>query len=86
VATWVARSISAGISEGLAGERLATAEPPPAFLQMEPAGACRDGDRMDAWMLAQPLLERPTRVAGEVVADQVELARGIGPVEEREEV
>src|SRR5262249_7102711 len=33
-----------GVGKGLAGERLATEAPPPAFLPIEPAGACRDRD------------------------------------------
>src|SRR5262249_36167876 len=62
----------AGVGEGLAGERLATEEPPPAFLQVEPAGARREGHGVDPRMEPQPLLDGPTGMAGEGVADQVE--------------
>src|SRR5215469_100240 len=41
---------------------------------------------MHAGMLCQPLLDRPTRMAGEIVADQVQLARGIGGVQQRDEL
>src|SRR5262245_1235593 len=57
-----------GVGEGLPGERLAAEEAPPAFRQIQPAGSCREGDRVHAWMLPQPLLDGPTGVAGAVVA------------------
>src|SRR5262249_39387129 len=75
-----------GVGKGLASERLATEEPPPTFLQVQPAGPRRERDGVHAGMLCQPLLDRPTRMAGEIVADQVQLARGIGGVQQREEL
>src|SRR5262249_12983401 len=74
-----------GIGEGLAGEGLPAEEAPPAFLQVEPTGPRGEGDGVDARMLPQPLLDRPAGMAGEVVADQVQLALGIGRVQPREE-
>src|SRR5258708_32868005 len=70
-----------GVGEGLPGECFAAEAAPPAFLQIAPARAGRDGDRMRPWMGHQPVLDRPTGVAGELVADHVELPRRIGLVE-----
>src|SRR6266566_6694724 len=39
-----------GVGEGLPGQRLAPEEPPPAFLQVEPAGALGDEGVPDAGM------------------------------------
>ncbi len=74
-----------GVGEVLAGERLAAEEAPPAFLQVEPTGARRDGHRMDPRMDRQPLLDGPTGVAGEIVRDQGELALRIGVLKRGEE-
>src|SRR5262249_39229511 len=67
-----------GVGEGVAGERLAAEEPPPAVLQVEPAGARGEGDGGDARMEPQPGLDRSAGMAGEMVADQVEVAVGGG--------
>jgi hypothetical protein len=75
-----------GVGEGLAGERLAAEQTPPAFLQIEPAGARGDGHRAHAWMLPQPLLDGRAGVAGEVVADEIEVPVGIGRLQQREEL
>src|SRR5258707_15429510 len=40
-----------GVGEGLAGQRLAPEDPPPAFLQVEPAGALGDEGVADAGMV-----------------------------------
>src|SRR5712692_5073365 len=39
-----------GIGKALPGERITAEEPPPALLQVEPAGSGRNEDVMDAWM------------------------------------
>jgi hypothetical protein len=43
-----------GVGEGLPGQRLAPEDPPPAFLQVEPAGALGDEGVLDAgWSSSQ---------------------------------
>jgi len=39
-----------GIGKTLTSQRIAAEEPPPAFLQIEPARSRRNEDVMDAWM------------------------------------
>src|SRR5260221_9369146 len=74
-----------GVGEGLAGERLAPEQPPPAFLQVQPAGPRRERNGGHARMLSQPLLYGPTARAGEMVAAQGKLALGMGGAQPREE-
>jgi len=40
-----------------------------------------DGDLLHALVVRQPLLDRPARLAGKVVHDDVEVARGDGVVD-----
>jgi hypothetical protein len=74
-----------GVSERLARERLAAKQPPPAFLQIEPARPGRERDRVDAGMLRQPLLDGRAGVTGEVITNQLEVACRIGSVNDRQE-
>jgi hypothetical protein len=74
-----------GVDEGLASEGLAAEETPPTFLQIEPAGTGRERHRMHAWVSREPLLDGGAGVAGESGTDQVQLAGGIGRVQQREE-
>src|SRR5437764_13201223 len=75
----------AGAGEGLPGQRLAAEDPPPAFLQVQPAGALGDEGVADAGMVVQPGPGAFAVVAGEVVGDRVDGALGVGllsPVED----
>src|SRR6266550_9588987 len=64
----------AGAGEGLPGQRLAAEDPPPAFLQVQPAGALGDEGVADAGMVFQPGPGGLAVVAGEVVGDDHDLA------------
>jgi transposase len=55
--------------------------PPDLYLQVEPTRPCRDRDLLDARVVRQPLLDRPARMAKEVVRDDVEITRGVGMVD-----
>jgi hypothetical protein len=72
-----------GIGECLPGQRLAPEDPPPAFLQVQPAGALGDEGVPDAGMLFQPGPGALAVVAGEVVGDHVDHAVGVGVMEQR---
>src|SRR5829696_5435102 len=69
-----------GSGKRLAGKGLAAKQPPPALLQIQPAGALGDEHLADAGMVAQPGTSRVAVVAGEVVGDHhnvpVELREG----------
>src|SRR6266487_2775610 len=74
-----------GIGEGLPGQRLAPEDPPPAFLQVQPAGALGDEGVPDPGVIVQPGPGALAVVAGEVIGDHVDGALGVGllsPVEE----
>src|SRR5258708_23139464 len=55
----------AGVGECLSGQRLAPEDPPPAFLQVQPAGALRDEGMADAGMIFPPGTRALAVVAGE---------------------
>src|SRR5438034_6519976 len=76
------------VEEGneLPGQRLAPEDPPPAFLQVEPAGALGDEGVPDAGMILQPGPGALAVVAGQVTGDHVDHAHGVGPLLELEEV
>src|SRR6266487_3299171 len=76
----------AGVGEGLAGQGGLAEDPPPAFLQVEPAGALGDEGVADAGMVFQPGPGALAVVAGEVVGDHVDRALGVGPLLQLEEV
>ncbi len=38
------------VGKALPGQGIAAEEPPPALLQVEPAGSCRNEDVVEAWM------------------------------------
>src|SRR5436189_3799103 len=67
-----------GVGECLPGQRLAPEDPPPAFLQVQPAGALGDEGVADAGMVFQPGPGALAVVAGEVVGDHPDGALGIG--------
>jgi hypothetical protein len=61
----------------LSSERITTEEPPPAFLQIEPARSCGNEDVMEARMLSHPGPRLSTVVAGKIVCDDVNVPAGI---------
>src|SRR5436189_3786508 len=75
-----------GVGEGLPGQRLPPEDPPPAFLQVEPAGALGDEGVPDAGMILQPGPGALAVVAGQVTGDHVDHAPGVGQLLELEEV
>ena len=56
-----------GVGEGLAGQGGVAEDPPPAFLQVEPAGARGDEGVADAGVVLQPGPGGLAVVAGEVI-------------------
>src|SRR5204863_6122808 len=67
-----------GVGEGLPGQGLAPEDPPPAFLQVEPAGALGDEGVPDAGMAFQPGPGALAVVAGKVAGHHVDRAFGVG--------
>src|SRR5215467_1706015 len=63
-----------GVGEGLPGQRGLAEDPPPAFLQVEPAGALGDEGVADVGMAFQPGLGVLAVVTGEVIGDDHDLA------------
>src|SRR5207247_95136 len=57
---------------------IATEEPPPALLQIEPARPFRDEHLLDARMFSQPSTGLGTIVSTEIIGDHVDCASGIG--------
>src|ERR1700747_812006 len=62
-----------GVGEGLAGQRLAPEDPPPAFLEVEPAGALGDEGVADTGMAFQPGPGALAVVAGAGVGGSLEI-------------
>src|SRR5215471_1038905 len=75
-----------GVGELLPGEGGLAEDPPPAFLQVEPAGALGDEGVADAGMVLQPGPGAFAVVAGEVIGDHVDRALGVGLLLQLEEV
>src|SRR5690242_3305542 len=59
-----------GVGETLAGTGRRAEQPPPPFLEIQPARTRRNGHLGDAWMRRQPLPDRRAGVAGEIVHDE----------------
>src|SRR5690242_11638951 len=74
------------VGEGLAGQGLPPEDPPPAFLEVQPAGALGDEGVPDAGMVLQPGPGALAVVAGQVIGDHVDHALGVGLLLELEEV
>ena len=66
-----------GIGKTLPGERIAAEEPPPAFLQIEPACSRRNEDVVNARMPLQPGARLQTGMTAEIVTDDEEVSLGI---------
>src|SRR5262249_13236970 len=62
------------IGEGLPRQRLAPEDPPPAFLEVQPAAALGDEGAPDAGMILRPGPGALAVVAGEVIGDHVDHA------------
>ena len=69
------------VGQGLTGEGLAPEEAPPAFNQVEPGRPHGNQGVRDARVVGQPVADRSTQVAGEVVGDQVQVAPRRGLME-----
>src|SRR5436853_116663 len=67
-----------GVGEVLPGQGLAAEDPPPAFLQVQPAGALGDEGVPDAGMILQPGPGALAVVAGQVIGDHPDRALGAG--------
>ncbi len=65
------------VGKTLSSQRIASEEPPPALLQVEPARPSGNEDLMEPGMLGQPGAGLGTVVAGEVVGDDEDVARRI---------
>jgi hypothetical protein len=57
------------VGKGLTGKGIATQEPPPAFLQVEPTRPFGDGYLMHARMVVEPGANRRAGVAGQIIHD-----------------
>jgi hypothetical protein len=62
------------VGKTLSSEGITSEEPPPAFLQVQPAGSFRDEDVMEPRMLSHPGTSLGAVVAGKVVGDQEDVA------------
>ena len=65
------------IGKALASQRITAEEPPPALLQIEPAGALGNEDLVDARMRSQPGVGFGAQVTGQVIRDHEEVSFGI---------
>jgi hypothetical protein len=70
-----------GVGQRHAREGFAAEEPPPAFDEVEPGGADRNEGVLDPRVGREPLPDRSTQVAGQIVGDQEEIAARIGCVD-----
>ncbi len=66
------------IGEILAREGFAPKDAPPAFDQVEPGGAHRNGEGVHPPVLGKPVLDGWTGVTREVIGDQIEVTGRIG--------
>ena len=65
------------IGKALSSQGIAPEQAPPALLQVQPTGTFRNEDEMKAGMLSQPRASLGAVVAGEIVGDDEDVARGI---------
>ncbi len=65
------------VGKTLSSQGITSEESPPALLQVEPAGSCRNEDLMEPWMLGEPGPRLSAAVAGEIVSDDVNVPVGI---------
>ena len=69
------------IGQRLSRKGFAPEDPPPALNEIEPRRSHRNEGVLDAGMGFEPLPDRPAGVAGEVIGNQVEVARRVGAVQ-----
>jgi hypothetical protein len=74
------------IGQGLPGKGVAPEDAPPALNQIQPSRSHRDEGMLDPGMSIQPLPDRTTGVAGEVVGNQREISVRVGPVQRLEQI
>jgi len=66
------------VSKCLSSERGTAENTLPGLLEVQPAGPDRNKDVLYAGIVRQPGLDRRALVAAQVIADQVEVAGGVG--------
>ena len=74
------------ISQGLSSEGLAPEDPPPALNQIQPGSSHWNEGVLDLRMGFEPLPDRATAVAGQVVGNHIERAGRIGAVHHLEQI
>ena len=65
------------IGKTLTSKRVATKDPPPALLQIQPARPFRNENMVDAWTIRQPGTCFQAAVATEIIRDDENVAGGI---------
>src|SRR5260221_1278221 len=70
-----------GVGQRRAGERFAAEDPPSPLDEVEPGSPNRNEGVLDTWMRGQPVGDRATQMAGQVVGDERAGALRIGLVE-----
>src|SRR5260221_3031966 len=70
-----------GVGQRRAGEGCAAEEAPPPLDEVEPGCPNRNEDALDTWMRGQPVGDRATQMAGQVIGDERQGALRIGLVE-----
>jgi hypothetical protein len=65
------------IGKTLPSQRIAAEEPPPPFLQVQPAGSFRNEDMVETWMLSHPGTGLGTAVTAEIIGDHEDVAHRI---------
>jgi hypothetical protein len=70
-----------GVGHRDPGEGCAAEEPPPPFDEVEPGGADRNEGVLDPRVGREPLPDRSTQVASQMVGDQEEIAARLGGVD-----
>ncbi|SRR6266699_2522883 len=61
------------VGKTLSSQRIAAEEPPPAFLQIQPAGSCGDKDVLQARMLGHPGTCLSAIMATEIIRDNKDI-------------
>jgi hypothetical protein len=74
------------IGQRLPREGFAAEDPPPPFDQIEPGGSYRNEGVLDPRMGLQPFPDRPARMAGQVVGNQVEVPARVRAVQRLEQL
>ncbi len=65
------------IGETLPSEGITTEKTPPAFLQIEPAGALGNEDMLEAWMVCQPSAGFQAVMAAQIVCNDEDITRRV---------